>query len=155
MGPFELMDLTGVDINYPAYLIMHEQNSYDPRIRTVSFHKILHDSGRFGRKTGHSNYRYDTDGKMIETPNPDYNTDARPTERLYVAAGADIFSDLLAGAAFGDADDSESPIVAALYGEDCSTFAVRNGIDYMRLVGIDPTGDLSKRVTVMTPPGAN
>jgi 3-hydroxybutyryl-CoA dehydrogenase len=155
MGPFELMDLTGVDVNYPASLIMHQQNSYDPRIRTVPFHKSLHDAGRFGRKTGHGNYRYDEAGKMIDPPSPDHVTDAAPAARVVVAEAAEIFSDLLAGAALAETDDGESPIVAALYGEDCSTFAARRGLDYRRLVAIDPTGDLSKRATIMTPPGAD
>jgi 3-hydroxybutyryl-CoA dehydrogenase len=155
MGPFELMDLTGVDVNYPASLIMHEQNSYDPRIRTVPFHKSLHDAGRFGRKTGHGNYRYDEAGKMIDPPSPDHVSDAAPAERVFVAEGSEIFSDLLAGTAMTEIDDGESPIVAALYGEDCSTFAARRSLDHTRLVAIDPTGDLSKRASIMTPPGAN
>jgi 3-hydroxybutyryl-CoA dehydrogenase len=155
MGPFELMDLTGVDVNYPASLIMHQQNSYDPRIRTVPFHKSLYDAGRFGRKTGQGNYRYDAAGKMIDPPSPDHVGDAAPVERVYVIEGAEIFSDLLAGAALSASDDGESPIVAALHGEDCSTFAARTGVDHRRLVAIDPTGDLSKRATIMTPPGAD
>jgi 3-hydroxybutyryl-CoA dehydrogenase len=155
MGPFELMDLTGVDVNYPASLIMHQQNSYDPRIRTVPFHKSLYDAGRFGRKTGQGNYRYDKSGKVIDPPSPDFLTDAGAAERVFVAEVAEIFSDLLAGATMAEIDDGVSPIVAALYGEDCSTFAARTGVDYRRLVAIDPTGDLSKRATIMTPPGAD
>jgi len=155
MGPFELMDLTGVDINYPASLIMHEQNSYDPRIRTVPYHKSLYDAGRFGRKTGQGNYRYAGDGKMIDPPNPDHESAAAAAERVHVAEGAEIFSDLLAGATLAETDDGESPIVAALYGEDCASFAARRGVDHTRLVAIDPTGDLSKRTTIMTPPGAD
>ena len=54
MGPFELMDLTGVDINYPASLIMHEQNSYDPRIRTVPYHKSLFDAGKTQMRLFHN-----------------------------------------------------------------------------------------------------
>ena len=153
MGPFELMDLTGVDVNYPASLIMHEQNSYDPRIRTVPFHKSLYDAGRFGRKTGHGNYRYDADGKMIDPPSPDYKTSAEKASRIIIMEGNEVFSDIFASAGMSDSDDGESPIVAALLGEDCSTFAHRTGVDYRRLVGIDGTGDLSKRVTLMTPPG--
>ena len=155
MGPFELMDLTGVDVNYPASLIMHQQNSYDPRIRTVPFHKSLHDAGHFGRKTGQGNYRYDGTGKIIDPPSPDHVTDASPAERVFVAESAEIFSDLLAGCALSETDDGESPIVAALYGEDSSTFAARRSLDHKRLVAIDPTGDLSKRATIMTPPGAD
>ena len=154
MGPFELMDLTGVDVNYPASLIMHEQNSYDPRIRTVPFHKSLYDAGRFGRKTRHGNYKYDTDGNMIDVPSPDYKTMSEKATKVVIPEDVEIFSDLLAGAGMAVTDDGESPIVVALFGEDCSTFAHRTGLDYRRIVAIDTTGDLSKRVTLMTAPGA-
>ena len=154
MGPFELMDLTGVDVNYPASLIMHEQNSYDPRIRTVPFHKSLYDAGRFGRKTRHGNYKYDADGNMIDVPSPDYKTMSEKATKVVIPEDVEIFSDLLAGAGMAVTDDGESPIVVALFGEDCSTFAHRTGLDYRRIVAIDTTGDLSKRVTLMTAPGA-
>ena len=154
MGPFELMDLTGVDVNYPASLIMHEQNSYDPRIRTVPFHKSLYDAGRYGRKTRHGNYKYDADGNMIDVPSPDLKTISEKATKVIIPEAVEIFSDLLAGAGMAVSDDGESPIVVALFGEDCSTFAHRTGLDYRRIVAIDTTGDLSKRVTLMTAPGA-
>ena len=154
MGPFELMDLTGVDVNYPASLIMHEQNSYDPRIRTVPFHKSLYDAGRYGRKTRHGNYKYDADGNMIDVPSPDFKTISEKATKVIIPEDVEIFSDLLAGAGMAVTDDGESPIVVALFGEDCSTFAHRTGLDYRRIVAIDTTGDLSKRVTLMTAPGA-
>ena len=154
MGPFELMDLTGVDVNYPASLIMHEQNSYDPRIRTVPFHKSLYDAGRYGRKTRHGNYKYDADGNMIDVPSPDFETTSEKATKVIIPEDAEIFSDLLAGAGMAVSDDGQSPIVVALFGEDCSTFAHRTGLDYRRIVAIDTTGDLSKRVTLMTAPGA-
>ena len=154
MGPFELMDLTGVDVNYPASLIMHEQNSYDPRIRTVPFHKSLYDAGRYGRKTRHGNYKYDADGNMIDVPSPDLKTISEKATKVIIPEAVEIFSDLLAGAGMALSDDGESPIVVALFGEDCSTFAHRTGLDYRRIVAIDTTGDLSKRVTMMTAPGA-
>lgn len=155
MGPFELMDLTGVDVNYPVSLIVHEQYNYDPRLRTTTMHKALFDAGRYGRKTQIGNYRYDTKGKAIDPPSPDHEIDATPAEAVYVAAGAEVFDDLFAGAKVLASDDGASPIVAALFGEDCSTFAAREGIDHRRLVAIDVTGDVSGRMTIMTAPGAD
>ena len=149
-----IMDLTGVDVNYPASLIMHEQNSYDPRIRTVPFHKSLYDAGRFGRKTRHGNYKYDAEGNMVDVESPDYQTSLQKAPKVIIGENAEIFSDILAGSAMALIDDGESPIVAALFGEDCSSFAHRTGLDYRRIVAIDTTGDLSKRVTLMTAPGA-
>ena len=34
MGPFELMDLTGIDVNFPATGYIHQGYQYDPRLKT-------------------------------------------------------------------------------------------------------------------------
>jgi 3-hydroxybutyryl-CoA dehydrogenase len=61
MGPFELMDLTGIDIGYHAKLARHAVTN-DPRdlpSRTVT---ALVERGELGRKTGSGFYTYDADG---------------------------------------------------------------------------------------------
>jgi 3-hydroxybutyryl-CoA dehydrogenase len=61
MGPFELMDLTGIDIGYHAKLARHAVTD-DPRdlpSRTVT---DLVERGELGRKTGKGFYTYDEDG---------------------------------------------------------------------------------------------
>jgi 3-hydroxybutyryl-CoA dehydrogenase len=61
MGPFELMDLTGIDIGYHAKLARYA-TSGDPRdlpSRTVT---ELVERGRLGRKTGAGFYSYDSTG---------------------------------------------------------------------------------------------
>jgi 3-hydroxybutyryl-CoA dehydrogenase len=61
MGPFELMDLTGIDIGYHAKLARHAVTG-DPRdlpSRTVA---ELVERGELGRKTGKGFYTYDEDG---------------------------------------------------------------------------------------------
>jgi 3-hydroxybutyryl-CoA dehydrogenase len=61
MGPFELMDLTGIDIGYHAKLARHAVTD-DPRdlpSRTVT---ELVERGELGRKTGKGFYTYDAEG---------------------------------------------------------------------------------------------
>jgi 3-hydroxybutyryl-CoA dehydrogenase len=61
MGPFELMDLTGIDIGYRAKLARHAVTG-DPRdlpSRTVT---ELVERGELGRKTGRGFYTYDSEG---------------------------------------------------------------------------------------------
>jgi len=58
MGPFELMDLTGIDIGYHAKLARHAVTD-DPRdlpSRTVT---ELVERGDLGRKTGKGFYTYE------------------------------------------------------------------------------------------------
>jgi 3-hydroxybutyryl-CoA dehydrogenase len=65
MGPFELMDFIGIDINYTVTATVFEQMFYDPRYRPSLTQKRLFDAGLFGRKTGKGFYNY-----KDETKNP-------------------------------------------------------------------------------------
>lgn len=157
MGPFELMDLTGIDVNYPVSMIVFEQFLNDPRLHTFPHHRALYEAGRFGRKTGIGHFRYDGKGQKIDPPSADYVTDAAPAEVVACATPED--SELAAvieqlGLVVRP-DDGALPILATFHGEDATGFAFRTGTDPKRLVAIDATGDTSKRLTLMQTPGAN
>lgn len=62
MGPFELMDLTGLDIGYHVKKARFELTG-DPRDQPQRSLAELVESGRLGRKTGHGWYRYDEHSK--------------------------------------------------------------------------------------------
>jgi 3-hydroxybutyryl-CoA dehydrogenase len=155
MGPFELMDLTGIDVNFPASMAIYDGYFQDRRIATYPLHESLYASGRFGRKTMSGHYRYDGEGNKL-APSADATPEAAPAPRVVLAEAEPRLERLLAeaGAEVLARDDGRAPIVAAPLGEDCSALAARLGLDQRRLVGIDLTGDLSRRLTVMTAPGA-
>ncbi len=157
MGPFELMDLTGIDVNYPVSMIVFEQYLHDPRLRTTPGHRALFDAGQFGRKTGIGHYRYDDRGQALDPPSPDHVTDADSAGVVAVAGEADeALTELLERAGLAvRRDDGTMPLVAALYGEDASGFCARTASDHTRLVAVDTTGDTSKRITLMIAPGAD
>lgn len=52
MGPFELMDLIGIDINYSVTQSVHGQFYGEPRFRPHLIQKGMVDSGKIGRKAG-------------------------------------------------------------------------------------------------------
>ena len=58
MGPFELMDLIGNDINYTVTETVWTQTYYDPRYKPSQIQKKMVESGRLGRKTGQGYYSY-------------------------------------------------------------------------------------------------
>ena len=67
MGPFELMDLIGNDVNYAVTKSVFEAFYFDPRYRPSLIQKRHVEAGWLGRKTGRGYYSYQ-DGKPLESP---------------------------------------------------------------------------------------
>lgn len=157
LGPLELMDLTGVDVNYPVSQIIYNGYDQDPRLKTSFPHRALMEAGLWGRKTGQGNYAYDGDGRKIDPPGADHETDAAPAGGVVLIEPDEELRAFAAAAGLKAAgeDDGKAPLLAAPLGEDCTSLAARTGADHRRLVAVDLACDTSKRVTVMTAPGAD
>ena len=65
MGPFELMDLVGIDVNLAVARALFAATSYEPRFRPSAIQERLVEAGRFGRKTGEGFYWYGEDGRPL------------------------------------------------------------------------------------------
>lgn len=58
MGPFELMDLIGIDINFSVSKSVYEQFFHEPRYRPHPIQQQMVDANLLGRKTGKGFYEY-------------------------------------------------------------------------------------------------
>jgi len=70
MGPFELMDLIGNDVNYAVTKSVFEAFYYDPRYRPSLTQRRMVEAGRLGRKTGVGYYDY-REGAPKQQPTTD------------------------------------------------------------------------------------
>jgi 3-hydroxybutyryl-CoA dehydrogenase len=81
MGPFELMDFIGNDINYKVTETVWEQMFYDPRYKPSLTQKRLFEAGLFGRKSGRGYYDY-SEGSTLPEPDQNPNKSAYLFERI-------------------------------------------------------------------------
>jgi 3-hydroxybutyryl-CoA dehydrogenase len=65
MGPFELMDLIGNDINFTVTKTVWEAFFFDPRYKPSFTQQRQVESGRLGRKSGRGYYQYDGSGAIV------------------------------------------------------------------------------------------
>lgn len=66
MGPFELMDMIGNDINFTVTETVWKQFFHDPRYKPSLTQKRLVEAKRFGRKTGQGYFDYIQEDKFPE-----------------------------------------------------------------------------------------
>lgn len=59
MGPFELMDLIGIDVNFSVTKSVYEAFFNDPKYRPNFIQKKMVDAGLLGRKTKRGFYKYE------------------------------------------------------------------------------------------------
>lgn len=83
MGPFELTDLIGQDVNAAVSRSVFEAYDFDPRYRPSLFQRELVDAGRLGRKSGRGIYDY---GEGTARPEP-ATAPAGPKPARIVAEG--------------------------------------------------------------------
>lgn len=160
MGPFEVMDLVGLDVNYPATKSLFEDYFFDPRYRPTPQYRLLVEAGMLGRKSGSGFYRYDAEHNPVIEPEPPvaaelpeavwlWGHDGDSRERLARLA-------LNAGVAVSGSERPPADVLALIapLGDDASSAAARLGLDPARTVAVDTLYGWERLRTVMAPPGA-
>ena len=119
MGPFELMDLVGVDVGFEVSKSFSELSFGEPRWRPSMLAARKVASGNLGRKTGRGWYEYPEDGshRPEDPPAPEAGGG---DGRLVVIAGGSALAEALADAAdeagwrVADPEEAEGEDVPAL-----------------------------------------
>ena len=157
MGPFELMDLTGIDVNFPATRAVYEGFQHDPRLKTTVLHESLFMAGQLGRKTGRGFHDYAAGGGVAPAAKSAAASTApsAPPVAAWVAEDASGF-ELLAerGVRLVAANQAELILVSP-NGEDAATTAARLRLDPARVVAVDFLGMEKSFLTLMAPVGGD
>jgi 3-hydroxybutyryl-CoA dehydrogenase len=157
MGPFELLDLTAIDVTHPATEAIYRQFFDEARYRPSLMMKTRLDAGLLGRKTGRGFYVYE-DGKQLvpeEAEAATYDGRAVWISRAN-PAGADRLGALLAELGgnldSGDRPGAQSLILLAPLGLDATSAALAEELDPKRAIAVDTLFDMSKRRVLMKTP---
>jgi 3-hydroxybutyryl-CoA dehydrogenase len=70
MGPFELMDLVGIDVGFEVSKSFYEQSFHEPRWQPHPIQERMAHSGRHGRKASRGYYDYERDPYRPADPDP-------------------------------------------------------------------------------------
>jgi 3-hydroxybutyryl-CoA dehydrogenase len=157
LGPFELFDLTALDVSHPVMESIYHQYYEEPRYRPSVITAQRLTAGLLGRKSSQGFYTY-IDGRQQVPAEPTAPL-ARPNAVWVspVSAAAclqvqELVVALRCTLDTGAAPRADSLIVVTPLGEDASHIAARDGLDASRVVALDLMMPLSKRRTLMTTP---
>jgi 3-hydroxybutyryl-CoA dehydrogenase len=149
MGPFELMDLTGIDVNFPASMSIYRGFQFDPRLKTTIVHEGLFNAGQFGRKTGRGFHSYAEQRASAAAPARPPATDS---PSVYIAEQHPGFAQLVQkGLRVVDSAQSADIVLVSPRGDDATGTAYRLKIPAERTVAVDFVGLERNFLTLMAP----
>lgn len=157
MGPFSLLDLTGLDVSHAVMESIYHQYYEEPRFRPSPLTRQRLTAGLLGRKSGEGFYRYAEGSPQVPEETPPLATEPRPvwigTEDEHARR---LLTELVNRAGW-PLESAETPSDAALclvapLGEDATTCALRLDLPAERCVAVDLLAGLERRRSLMTTP---
>ncbi len=159
MGPFELFDLTGLDVSHPVMESIYNQYYQEPRYRPspIAAQQVV--AGLLGRKSNNRGWYTYVDGQA--QTEPDAAAPKVPLPTVWVADGPfagdvrELAGKLGARVERGDKPSTDAVSIVAPLGQDATTAALAAGLDPQRTVAVDGLFGFAKRRTLMTTPVTN
>jgi 3-hydroxybutyryl-CoA dehydrogenase len=142
LGPFELMDLTGLDVSHPVMESIYRQYFDEPRYRPSVITTQRLAGGLLGKKAGEGFYRYENGAAQVTAepavPSVEHIPPVWVSPRA--ARRAELYQllkHLGARIETGTAPSESAIILVAPLGFDVTTVAAVERLDPARTIGID------------------
>jgi 3-hydroxybutyryl-CoA dehydrogenase len=159
LGPFELMDLTALDVSHPVMESIYHQYYEEARYRPSVITAQRLAGGVLGRKTGEGFYRYENNVAQVAPEPPVPQVAEMPPVWVSPRAARraellQLLKDLGAKIETGQSPSMQALTLVAPLGFDVTTVAVVERLDPARTVGIDMLIDdaATKRRVLATNP---
>jgi 3-hydroxybutyryl-CoA dehydrogenase len=159
LGPFQLLDIAGLDVAHEAITAVYQQYLSEPRYRPSNIASQRISSGELGQKTGAGFYTY-VDG-TAQVPAEPITPNVTEMPPVWVSTRAmrrpellQLLKDLGAKIETGASPSAQALSIVAPLGFDVTTVAIVERLDPARTVGIDMLIDdkLTQRRVLATSP---
>ena len=159
LGPFELMDLTALDVSHPVMESIYQQYYEEPRYRPSVITAQRLAGGVLGKKVADGFYKYENGVAQIPAESPIPEVHEMPpvwvsTRAVRRAELLQLLKNLGAKIETGASPSSQALSIVAPLGFDVTTVAIVERLDPARTIGIDFLIDdkLTKRRVLATNP---
>lgn len=102
MGPFELMDLIGVDVNFSVTTTVYKDYFYDPKYKPSLLQQRMSEARLHGRKTGKGFYDYSENAR-----NPAAEKDETLYQQIYLRIISMLINEAVEAKRLGIASDED------------------------------------------------
>ena len=159
LGPFQLLDIAGIDVAHDAITSVYQQYLSEPRYRPSNLAVQRISEGKLGQKTGEGFYTYvNGEAQMPAEPTTPTVSEMPPvwvsTRAMRRPELLQLLKDLGAKIETGASPSAQALSIVAPLGFDVTTVAIVERLDPARTVGIDMLIDdkLTQRRVLATSP---
>lgn len=118
MGPFELMDLIGIDVNFSVTKTVYQDYFFDPKYKPSLLQQRMSEAKLLGRKTGKGFYDYSEQSQESRVKNQEIVKDESLYEMIFMRIISMLINEAVEAKRLGIAND-----------EDIET-AMQKGVNY-------------------------
>lgn len=160
LGPFELLDVTGLDVSTPVMESIYHQYYEEPRYRPQPILRTMQAAGLLGRKTGRGFYSYAEGESGGSRGMAERAWAAAPAGRVWVSPVRPDLAARITGivrqcggeVSTAPVPEQDALIVVTPLGEDTAACIQAQGLDAARTVAVDALFPMDRRRVLMSSP---